>query len=80
MMRTSLRRFLRVLFNSLRDVRNNLYHSVKKLLTKQGVFVEEIPFSEGIGNYTLRFHAIAQPPSGAVSSICTPNPLLLETE
>ena len=37
--------------DSLRDVRDNLYHSVKKLLTKQGVFVEEIPFSEGIGNF-----------------------------
>ena len=41
-------------FNSIEDlqrVRQNLYSTIKDLLTKQGVFVEDMPFSEGIGSY-----------------------------
>lgn len=40
----------------LLNLRNKLYLCIKKLLTKQGVFIEEIPFSEGIGAfyYTAR--------------------------
>lgn len=34
----------------LREVRRKLYDSIRTLLSKQGVFVEDLPFSEGVGS------------------------------
>ncbi len=36
---------------ALREKRKLLFSQIKKLLTKQGIFVEDIPFSEGVGSY-----------------------------
>lgn len=37
--------------DALQKLRKSLYEQVKLLLTKQGVFIEDIPFSEGIGTF-----------------------------
>ncbi len=46
---------------ALRKRRNLLYSQIRKLLTKQGVFVEDIPFSAGVGTfyYTARLKTYA---------------------
>ena len=36
---------------NLRRKREQLFSQIKKLLTKQGVFIEDIPYSEGVGAY-----------------------------